>query len=202
MRDYETYCVDLLLGDPGPLPEITCTHLLNLPYALFTSLDPQNDLLHHSSLELKILDLPGEYGACLPWCQRLKQVHELNSTIAVKIFRLTYDEWEYRKCPNADEARSTMGQVTPQLCSCLGQYLCWGFAELPGWPHGSARDECHLAHLGDGSARLRHEGACLHLEFLAIRGMVEVEAAKATKFAIHCFHGCSRFDEICELYLK
>ena len=114
MRDYFTYCIDLLLGDTGPLSEITCTHLLNLPYALFTSLDPQNDLLHHSSLELEILDLPGKYGTCLPWCQRLQQLHELNSTKAVKIFRLTYDEWVYRKCPNADEARSKVGQVTPR----------------------------------------------------------------------------------------
>ena len=88
MRDYYTYCIDLLLGDTGPLSEITCTHLLNLPYALFTSLDPQNDLLHHSSLELEILDLPGKYGTCLPWCQRLQQLHELNSTISSRYFAL------------------------------------------------------------------------------------------------------------------
>ena len=114
MRDYDTYCVDFLLGDTRPLPEITCTHLLNLPYALFTSLYPQNYLLHHSSLKLEILYLPGKYGACLPWCQCLQQLHKLNSTMAVKIFRLTYDGWVYHKCPNADEARSTVGQVTPQ----------------------------------------------------------------------------------------
>jgi hypothetical protein len=34
--------------------------------------------------------------------------------MAVKIFRPTYDGWVYHKCPNADEARSTVGQVTPQ----------------------------------------------------------------------------------------
>ena len=91
-----------------------CTHLLNLSYALFPSLDSQNDLLHHSSLELEILNLSGKYGTRLLWCQCLQQLHELNSIMAVKVFCLTYDELVYRKCPNADEARSTVGQVTPQ----------------------------------------------------------------------------------------
>ena len=65
---------------------------------------------------------------------------------------------------------------------------------------GSATDGCHLGHLGDGSARLLHEGACLHLESLAIKGIVEVGVAKATICAIHCFHDCYRFVEICELH--
>ncbi len=62
MRYHITYRIYLFLGDNGPLSEIACTHLFNLPYALFSSLNPQDDLLHHSSLELEILDLSGKYG--------------------------------------------------------------------------------------------------------------------------------------------
>jgi hypothetical protein len=114
MRDNKTYRIYLLLRDTGPLPEISSTHLLNLPYALFSGLDPQHDLLHYSPLQLEILYLPGKNGTRLLRRQGLQQLHELNSTKAVKIFRLTCDEWVYRICPNAGEARSIGGQVTPQ----------------------------------------------------------------------------------------
>lgn len=107
MRDNKTYRIYLLLCDTGPLPEISSTHLLNLPYALFSGLDPQHDLLHYSPLQLEILYLPGKNGTRLLRRQGLQQLHELNSTKAVKIYSLTYDEWVYRICPNAGEARST-----------------------------------------------------------------------------------------------
>jgi hypothetical protein len=95
------------------MTKIAGAHVLDLSNAFFSSLYAQDDFLNDSSLQLKILDLSRQDGACLLRSQSFDQLHELNSTL-MSLTKLTYDEWGYRIGPNIDRGLSKEVLKTPR----------------------------------------------------------------------------------------